>query len=375
MSLLPTPISSSRRQHYRKPSVADLDPHEFWRRATAYISSRSRVSHILVLLLTICLLFLFAVNIRSTRFDPTAVTSTQRPVDIFDIFNVLEKEIVRPEATQQLQHLIIVPGHGIWLGGPGESVYNESTWALETYQRGDGSASRISAFISHIRKGIELATDDEESLLVFSGGSTRSSTPMTEAISYKSLAMALDLFPPAEQPGSSLYERATTEDYALDSFQNLLFSVARFREVTGHYPTRVTIVGYAMKHRRYEELHRKALRWPLDSEYWKYYGIDMEDEEERERAIEGEIENGYKPYETDLYGCHGTLLEKRRLRNVHHRAHPYFTSAPELAELLAWCPKGTLEPPVAGLGEDYYSPEESAKAYRTIFKGPLPWDR
>lgn len=104
-----------------------------------------------------------------------------------------------------------------------------------------------------------------------------------------SLAMDLDLFAPAEPSTSSLFERTTTEDYALDSYQNLLFSVARFREVTGHYPSRITTVGYAMKRRRYEELHREALRWPLDVEYWKYYGIDMEDEEERERAIEGEV--------------------------------------------------------------------------------------
>lgn len=153
MSLLPTPISTSRRQHYRKPSVADLDPQEFWRRATAYISSRSRVSHILVLLLTICLLFLFTVNIHWTRLDVPATVSTNKPTDIFDLFKAVENDVVRSDVVQQLQHLIIVPGHGIWLGKAGESVYNESTWALETYQRGDGSVSRISAFISHIRKG------------------------------------------------------------------------------------------------------------------------------------------------------------------------------------------------------------------------------
>ncbi len=120
-------------------------------------------------------------------------------------------------------------------------------------------------------------------------GSTRPSTPITEAISYMSLAMALNLFPPAELSGSSLFNRTATEDYALDSYQNLLFSVARFREVTGHYPARITVVGYGLKHRRYEELHRRALRWPLDTGHWNYYGIDMEDDEERERATLGEV--------------------------------------------------------------------------------------
>jgi len=374
MSLLPAPVSSSHRPHYRKPSVASVDPNEFWRRAAACISSRSRVFRLLVLVLTTCLLSIFVVTAHWKSFDLPAVASIPHPVDILDIFNAIENEVARPDAIQQLHNLIIVPGHGIWLGQGGESVLNESSWALEFYQQGDGSASRISAFVSHIRKGVELAAADEQSLLVFSGGSTRSSTPTTEAISYMSLAMALDLFPPDEQTRSSLFERTATEDYALDSFQNLMFSVARFREVTGHYPSRITVVGYAMKHRRYEELHRKALRWPLDTQHWKYYGIDMEDEEERERAVAGEIENGFKPYERDLYGCHGTLLEKRRIRNVHHRAHPYFASAPELAELLAWCPEEAADTTIVGLGEDYYHPEEPSYNYLTIFTGPLPWD-
>ncbi len=73
----------------------------------------------------------------------------------------------------------------------------------------------------------------------------------------------------------------------------------------------------------------------------------------------------------DPYGCHGSLLKKRRLRNVHHRAHPYFVSAPELAELLAWCPEKSADLKVAGLADDYYHPMDS---YRSIFKGPLPWD-
>jgi len=33
------------------------------------------------------------------------------------------------------------------------------------------------------------------------------------------------------------FDRVTTEDYAMDSFQNVLFSIARFKEFTNHYPT------------------------------------------------------------------------------------------------------------------------------------------
>jgi hypothetical protein len=44
--------------------------------------------------------------------------------------------------------------------------------------------------------------------------------------------------------------RVTTEEYALDSYQNLLFAIARFHEVTGGWPRKITVVGYGMKRRR-----------------------------------------------------------------------------------------------------------------------------
>lgn len=36
----------------------------------------------------------------------------------------------------------------------------------------------------------------------------------------------------------------------------------------------VTVVGYGMKHRRFTDVHRAAVRWPLSA--WKYIGIDNE---------------------------------------------------------------------------------------------------
>lgn len=35
--------------------------------------------------------------------------------------------------------------------------------------------------------------------------------------------------------------RALTEEHARDSFENLLFSVCRFRELTGRYPQNITV--------------------------------------------------------------------------------------------------------------------------------------
>ncbi|KAH9485203.1 hypothetical protein JR316_0002110 [Psilocybe cubensis] len=146
--------------------------------------------------------------------------------------------------------------------------------------------------------------------------------------------------------------RTTTENYAMDSYQNLLFSIARFQEFTGHFPTKITIVGYEFKRQRFTELHRKAIKWPRNKFY--YVGVDP-NHDGGTNAIEGEKKNGYLPYSLDLYGCHSLLINKRRSRNPFARYHPYHTSSPEIASLLDWCP-GDAEG-----GED------------TLFEGDLPW--
>lgn len=103
-------------------------------------------------------------------------------------------------------------------------------------------------------------------------GQTRPASTTTEAESYLRVALNSGLIPPEGLP----FLRATTEDHALDSFQNLVFSIARFHEYTGNYPTKITVVGYEMKRHRFTELHRAALRWPQSR--FQYIGIDAESE-------------------------------------------------------------------------------------------------
>lgn len=254
----------------------------------------------------------------------------------------IESTIVRPPAVEHLNHLIIVAGHAIWKGPNPRSSRavqqtdgysddddddvnddelewararaargEESDWILTPYQRGNGA---VGTFFRHIERGVEEAVQDSKALLVFSGGQTRAeaaSIGTTEGQSYLRLASSVGLLGRASGEGGSnsghevfgagapsgedassdsdatlsIAARTTTEDYALDSFQNLLFSLARFREVTGSYPTRVTVVGYEMKRARFETLHRAALRIPPDR--FRYIGID--DQGDTSAAYEGEV--------------------------------------------------------------------------------------
>jgi len=72
----------------------------------------------------------------------------------------------------------------------------------------------------------------------------------------------------------------------MDSYQNLLFSIARFFEFTGHYPSKITVVGYEFKRARFTKLHRKAIRWPVES--FNYVGVDPE-HDGGSNAVEGEV--------------------------------------------------------------------------------------
>ena len=111
-------------------------------------------------------------------------------------------------------------------------------------------------------------------LLKCKSGQTKKVSTTTEGESYLRLAQGSGLLPPLEQEH---FVRVTTEDDALDSFQNLLFSIARFHEYTGHYPSKITVVGFEIKRRRFTELHRAALRWP--EAMFHYVGIDVEGED------------------------------------------------------------------------------------------------
>ncbi|KAF8070357.1 hypothetical protein FPV67DRAFT_1014568 [Lyophyllum atratum] len=329
--MLPSPITSQRRGTYRRHAATHRKLN-----VLAFLFTRARITNLAFLLLALVTFVSLLYNLHHLSLVrlPECINSS-----------ALLSTISRDLEARRLSHLIIVPGHAIWKGTNPESRLREDQWVLEPYQKGGG---RISAFFAHILRGAELAKEDENALLVFSGGQTRSTSTTTEAESYMRLAVAANVF----QTGSSPFRRATTEDHALDSFQSFLFSIARFQEYTGRYPTKITIVGYEFKRARFTDLHRTALRWPI--ERFQYIGVDP-DADHHSAAEDGERQNGYIPYSKDLYGCHSVLLSKRRQRNRYVRFHSYYQSSPELRGLFDWCPD-TLE----GEGD--------------LFTAELPWD-
>jgi hypothetical protein len=102
---------------------------------------------------------------------------------------------------------------------------------------------------------MQAAEESEGALLVFSGGYTRRDAgARSEAGSYWLVADAMKWF-----GAQGVRDRALLEDRARDSFENLLFSVCRFRQFSGSYPQKITIVSYDFKRTRFLKMHALSL--------------------------------------------------------------------------------------------------------------------
>lgn len=244
----------------------------------------------------------------------------------------------RESPYKGLKSLVMVAGHAVYTSARCGKPEGEEAWYLEPYQKHPGQAS---SFVEHVRAGVEVASEDPESLLLFSGGETRQDAgPRSEAQSYWNVAEGKDWF----GKRASVRWRTLTEEFARDSFENLLFSLCRFRELTGHYPSNLTVVSYDFKQPRFTDLHRHALRFPEPR--FSFVGVPIP-ATNRDGALEGE-QSVLAMFREDPYGCRGELRKKRIGRDPFLRAVPYPVGCPEMRGLFGYC------------GSDYYI-------------GNLPW--
>ncbi|XP_078447282.1 uncharacterized protein C57A10.07 [Wolffia australiana] len=225
-----------------------------------------------------------------------------------------------------LHSLVMVAGHSIYTSSNCAKVDREDSWFLEPYQMHPGQAA---TFLSHIEEGVRIAAEEDDALLLFSGGETRKKAgPRSEAQSYWAVAESKKWFGKRE-----VRRRTLTEEYARDSFENLLFSICRFRELTGSYPRNITVVSYDFKKERFSRLHRAAIGFPEKS--FSFVGTP-DAPQAREASAKGEV-TVRAQFQHDPFGCSGPLRSKRLRRDPFHRSIPYPASCPELSGLFAYC--------------------------------------
>jgi hypothetical protein len=235
---------------------------------------------------------------------------------------VPEKQEIRPN------HLILLPGHAaLHVDKLAKADFSDDAWYLLSYQKNKGYPKIIT---SHILKSIDLATQDPNSAIIFSGGETRHDVgPLSEAASYYFLAEYKGWI--SKEMTNHIY----LEEYARDSFENLMFSICRFYEVTNNYPEKITVVGFDFKESRYSQLHRKAIHYPESS--FTYIGLHAGEPFDQVQAEHGEKE-AFEEFSKDFYGCNDRVLHEKRIkRNPFHRSIPYELSCPDMKTLLEWC--------------------------------------
>lgn len=272
---------------------------------------------------------------RSSRKAQTILGFMFTVLVIFGLLSLRKKpvELELPSPTfndtsgawGSLTHLILLPGHAIqWCTEVGKSPTDESCWYLQSFQHG-----QVPLFLAHIRRAIEEAANDPKSLLIFSGGQTRPGVGLrTEAHSYFSAAEQLGYF--ADFDGTNVYDRSVSEDFARDSLENVMYSVCRFKQIVGHYPRKITVVGFPFKSTRFVELHRKAINFPLEN--FKYIGVEVEGMNQ-----DSIVDHAHADFKNDMYGCGKKLMDKRMSRNPYNHFHAYKETCPDMAQYIDAC--------------------------------------
>jgi hypothetical protein len=158
-----------------------------------------------------------------------------------------------------------------------------------------------------------MTISDPNSILIISGGYSRneSGNAWSEAKTYLAIAQHFGWL----VPGVS--ERVFLEEYSRDSFENVLLSLCRFKEITGNFPKKVFVISWAFKEARFD-FHRQVIHFPGE----KFEFIGANQPTDLAFAIKGET-IALAAFHESFYGNSGKLLEKKIQRNPLNRQHPH----------------------------------------------------
>lgn len=134
--MLPAPVSFQRRG-----GILNHPP----RTISKLLRAPARLTNLGALLLSSLLTFSLLLNFRSFYLDSPTIQNTA-PL----LRSVVEALPERRPSASGLDHLVIVPGHGIWIGAREEDAEVEDSWLLASYQKG---RRRPAVFRAHISRG------------------------------------------------------------------------------------------------------------------------------------------------------------------------------------------------------------------------------
>jgi hypothetical protein len=170
--MLPTPATNRSSQkdkpYFRSfaPTSPSLSPSIF-----TQLRARTRLTNLAVLLLSgaFCLSLLLNTSyyFSSPRLKARGGTTDQwsELASASQLDSGIPLSIERDGRYEALDHLVMVPGHSIWIGHDVDRIELDEEWILEPIQKG-GS---VKTYVKHIREGARILAEDPRALLVFSG--------------------------------------------------------------------------------------------------------------------------------------------------------------------------------------------------------------
>lgn len=219
---------------------------------------------------------------------------------------------------EKLHDLVIVAGHAAFkftVTAAPDTPESDEWWVLQQFQLGEPPF-----YLEHIRRGVVLVANNPEALLMFSGGRTRPEAgDWSEAKRYREIAVSRLWWIPDNLSAkrADVAKRTTTEEFARDSFENVLFGLCRFQQIVGSYPRNVTVVSWAFKAARFD-LHRAVLRFP--SVRFRFDGFN--DPVDLDGALQGE-RRALRLFLKYPFGSGDDLADKRAKRNPFGQHHDY----------------------------------------------------
>lgn len=237
-------------------------------------------------------------------------------------------------SSYNYKHLIVIPCHGIWKGCNGccgdKAGELQDQWFLAPFQL---EGQDHLCFKQHILKGIDIVKHDDSSILMPSGGKTKSDTELSESESYMNLLSCL-----MSSDVKNYASRIVPEKYARDSFENVIFLICKFYEVTGKYPEKITIIGFEFKRSRFLKNHlSQALSYPIENV--EYIGNSPTPPEEIKESYFKELDQSecnfaVNLFENDWYGTKDPLLKKKLGRNPFNQKNTYNETNPLLSQFV-----------------------------------------
>ncbi|KFX97693.1 hypothetical protein V490_02674 [Pseudogymnoascus sp. VKM F-3557] len=250
--------------------------------------------------------------------------------------------------------LVVVCCLATWIG---ERDSDDNMWVVipgQETRKGWGmdmaNPSEKECWKRQIWKGLqELAVMGEKGVLMGPWYKGKPTSAAQSYLDYCKTSNYFNMFKADKYNDKDLPSRIFTEDRAMDSFQNIIFSLIEFNKRYRNFPEEMTVISYELKRTRFEELHFKAAKafvFPTAQigidVTWQgiptFIGIDPRElhdpskQEKRLALMELEMQR-FDLWRLVPFGMSDDLKKKKKERNVWNIDLTYplvFAGGPEL---------------------------------------------